>query len=62
MHLYSALLCIVLHPKSFTIMWGGHKIQSYKCCVRADLLTLMNRLFSVNQKHTEIQIVGFSNE
>ncbi len=23
MHLYSALLCIVVHPKSFTIMWGG---------------------------------------
>ncbi len=23
MHLYSALLCIVVHPKHFTIMWGG---------------------------------------
>ncbi len=23
MHLYSALLCIVVHPKRFTIMWGG---------------------------------------
>ncbi len=22
-HLYSALLCIVVHPKSFTIIWGG---------------------------------------
>ncbi len=22
-HLYRALLCIVLHPKRFTIMWGG---------------------------------------
>ncbi len=22
MHLYSALLCIVVHPKHFTIMWG----------------------------------------
>ncbi len=21
-HLYSALLCIVVHPKRFTIMWG----------------------------------------
>ncbi len=23
MHLYSALLCIAVHPKRFTIMWGG---------------------------------------
>ncbi len=23
MHLYSALLCIVVHPKHFTIIWGG---------------------------------------
>ncbi len=23
MHLYSALLCIAVHPKHFTIMWGG---------------------------------------
>ncbi len=23
MHLYSALLCIVVHPKRFTIIWGG---------------------------------------
>ncbi len=23
MHLYSDLLCIVVHPKHFTIMWGG---------------------------------------
>ncbi len=23
MHLYSTLLCIVVHPKHFTIMWGG---------------------------------------
>ncbi len=23
MHLYCALLCIVVHPKRFTIMWGG---------------------------------------
>ncbi len=22
-HLYSALLCIVVHPKRFTIIWGG---------------------------------------
>ncbi len=23
MHLYSALLCIAIHPKRFTIIWGG---------------------------------------
>ncbi len=23
MHLYSTLLCIAVHPKTFTIMWGG---------------------------------------
>ncbi len=23
MHLHSAFLCIVVHPKRFTIMWGG---------------------------------------
>ncbi len=23
MHFYSTLLCIVVHPKRFTIMWGG---------------------------------------
>ena len=23
MHIYSALLCIVVHPNRFTIMWGG---------------------------------------
>ncbi len=23
MHLYNALLCIAVHPKRFTIMWGG---------------------------------------
>ncbi len=23
MHLYCALLCIAIHPKRFTIMWGG---------------------------------------
>ncbi len=23
MHLYSAVLCIAVHPKHFTIMWGG---------------------------------------
>ncbi len=28
MHLYSALLCIGVHPKRFTIMWGGGLFSS----------------------------------
>ncbi len=28
MQLYSAFLCIVVHPKRFTIMWGGHAFSS----------------------------------
>ncbi len=23
MHLYSAVMCIAVHPKRFTVMWGG---------------------------------------
>ncbi len=30
MHLYSALLCIVVHPKRFTIMWGGGVSPQWK--------------------------------
>ncbi len=30
--LYSALLCIVVHPKRFTIMWGGVSPQSPSVC------------------------------
>ncbi len=32
MHLYSALLCIVVHPKRFTIMWGGVSPQPPPVC------------------------------
>ncbi len=28
MHLYSSLLCIAVHPKRFTIMWGGGGLSS----------------------------------
>ncbi len=31
MHLYSAL-CIVVHPKRFTIMWGGVSPQPPPVC------------------------------
>ncbi len=30
-HLYSALLCIVVHPKRFTIMWGGSLLNHHQC-------------------------------
>ncbi len=32
MHLYSALLCIVVHPKHFTIMGGGVSPQPPPVC------------------------------
>ncbi len=32
MHLYSALLCIAVHPKRFTIMWGGVSPQPPPVC------------------------------
>ncbi len=33
MHLYSALLCIAVHPKRFTIMWwgGGSLLNHHQC-------------------------------
>ncbi len=31
-HLYSALLCIVVHPKRFTIMWGGGALLNHHQC------------------------------
>ncbi len=32
MDLYSALLCIVVHPKCFTIIWGGVSPQPLPVC------------------------------
>ncbi len=32
MHLYSAFLCIAVHPKRFTIMWGGFSPQPPPVC------------------------------
>ncbi len=32
MHLYSALLCIAVHPKRFTVMWGGVSPQPPPMC------------------------------
>ncbi len=29
MHLYSTLLCIVVHPKCFTIIWGGGSLLNH---------------------------------
>ncbi len=31
MHLYSALLGIAIHPKHFTIMWGGSLLNHHQC-------------------------------
>ncbi len=31
MHLYRTLLCIVEHPKHFTIMWGGSLLNHHQC-------------------------------
>ncbi len=31
MHLYSTLSCIVVHPKRFTIMWGGLFSTTTRC-------------------------------
>ncbi len=39
-HLYSALLCIAVHPKHFTIMWGGlsSTITGYELVLSRDRL------------------------
>ncbi len=31
MHLYRTLVCIVEHPKRFTIMWGGSLLNHHQC-------------------------------
>ncbi len=36
MHLYSALLCIVVHPKHFTIMWGVSPQLPPVCSIHLD--------------------------
>ncbi len=41
MHLYSALLCIVVHPKRFTVMWGGSFLNHHQC---AASIWMMRRL------------------
>ncbi len=37
-HLYSALLCIAVHPKRFTIMWGGGSLLNHHqwCSIHLD--------------------------
>ncbi len=35
-HLYSALLCIVVHPKHFTIIWGGLSSTTTMACLKQD--------------------------
>ncbi len=36
MHLYSALLCIAVHPKRFTIMWGVSPQPPPVCSIHLD--------------------------
>ncbi len=35
-HLYSALLCMVVHPKRFTIIWGGSLQPPPVCSIHLD--------------------------
>ncbi len=36
MHLYIALFCIAVHPKRFTIMWGGSPQPPPVCSIHLD--------------------------
>ncbi len=36
MHLYSALLCIAVHPKRFTLMWGVSPQPPPVCSIHLD--------------------------
>ncbi len=36
MHLYSVLLCIAVHPKRFTIMWGVSSQLPPVCSIHLD--------------------------
>ncbi len=42
MHLYSTLLCIAVHPKCFTIMWGGGSLLNHHQCTASSWM--MRRL------------------
>ncbi len=42
MHLYSALLSIVVHPKRFTIMWGGGGLSSTTTSVQQSSTFVVN--------------------
>ncbi len=43
MHLYSALLCIVVHQKHFTIMWGVSPQSPPVCSIHLDDATAATR-------------------
>ncbi len=47
MHLYSALFCIVVHPKHFTVMWGG--LYSTTTSVQHPLGWLLFGVFGVTE-------------
>ncbi len=52
MHLYIALLCIVVHPMRFTIMWGGgggglssiYILPLYIACIKNKALQLKDQV------------------
>ncbi len=43
---YIALLCVVVHPKRFTIMWGGSLLNHHQCIAS----TWMKNIFFVMNK------------
>ncbi len=60
MHLYSALLCIVVHPKCFTIMWGVSPQPPPVCSIHLDDATAATGLPLVRSPHTSYRWRGES--
>ncbi len=59
MHLYSALLCIVVPPKRFTIMWGGVSAQPPPVCsIHLDDATAATGQRPVRSPHTSYRWRG----
>ncbi len=52
MHLYSDLLCIALHPKHFTIMWGVSPQPPPVCSIHLDNVFIISNfgLFKLKKK------------
>ncbi len=52
MHLYSALLCIAVHPKHFTIMWGVSPQPPPVCSIHLDDATVATGQRRQSAHHT----------